>query len=1603
MSIDYDTLFLTAGEEMYNYPMFIRNFHVWKISHLVSRIVPITEKFQLPWHSVLHVLDNIQYPQSEIQDAPRLNTNPFFLHEKYRKWIYHVTNFQFSTEKVHMPVDIDFLSGKVTDTPTEKKYIYRTAKLMPNLMAFRRQYGSTFRYLYDIATIPTMKESFTIINHNPLFRVSVYGKLKLFRKLQFIFGSLVNIACQIPSFKNQYIHIPLTTRVFPRQSFLRSQKDLSLLTIKYPENYHYLVMMNFLNLINPNAHTSLFEKIPESHRKSITFIFTVGNNAIFYNVNDLLNINVKNKAYIRIINQFNLLSMSHTEEVQKVIKSVPDDEDIEDGTTAQGDTNNTTSIINDQLKEAKNKLVKIKSINAATKNDNINKLNDALSQTIDIFKEKEQINKSKISDINNITTEEDYDPLSLEESEEYEDVPDNIDADIKDDNKEDFNEDEVAIDTQELIDVLVEHDKQYQANKRKKQVTTGVVQAKQRTDKQNITNATPIEVEDVNATIETDINNVVINSPCVKVFNETVDEGKARSIAYLEELDMQAEQLIDNIEELTPAQKERYIKLSKVYKDIVIGNKTVGQWLTDPPNTSLKDIELDFLKDQVPDKGMLKSSVVSLDDTYMQNTFGRDLLACATSFSKNGVFLIDIDAEPITTELNKLVKYTFKYEDVNGKTSSVQLTIPQVNKHGYLFINGKKKILKKQMVNLPIIKVSNTRVSLASAFNKTIVERNVTKAHSFTAYVSTILSKLSALPDVQVDRTASSIFINKPFAYEYTSLAREYRTFSVFTKQQKYIFYFDYNSRMEFFCNNNTSLIERVTHFENKYKSVLCCKDKEHLGFIDVNNTINFMDSTGVIVHHKKSTILSLLKSMSDKKLTSTPLTEFTTLKLRDKNLPIIFVLAYQYGLVTTLNYLKCHWLRIGKLDKRVIQDNNPKKETPPIPGMKLANESLAPGDKYIVKSDDILIPFQNEYLVINRYPLIQSLIVAGLSIFDTKLIKFEDMENVSTYFTLLEMKGYPTSYLKAITGFFGYFIDPMTRDKLELMKEPTNCRDLLIRSTQLLATEDHRQPSSVANHCLRSYERLNVIMYNEMARALEEYQINGGAGSKFSINPHAVFQRIITDQAMMNVEELGVVHDIKEKSGFTYTGVGGRTAQSFVLKDRQYPDDGIGVISETSVDSGNVGIVAQTSMDPSIVNTRGMFEHKDPNELEPTQVFSIAALLMPGATNDDGKRTSFISHQLSHHLCTFSGDVCRVRTGYERVIAHRTSDNFVCATKFDGVVEEIDTNLKMVRIKYTNGETDVFSYKDLYTGSSGLVIEQQLELAVKEGQKVKKGDIVVYNKLFFKKDPYSTQVDWKHGVMANVVIAERNTTLEDSNGISTRLGEKFGIAPIEIVAAVMNNDSIVHQIVQIGTVVRKGDVLVTFEDGDLGDSLTINAKDEETLAMIQSMNRNNTTASVSGTIVDIDAYYGCPIQEMHPTLAKIVKSIANFKNARNKYCAGTDAEYNNPKTGPMPKGERYKGIDINQNTVILRFFIRHVVGAGVGDKLVYDSSLKSVISSTFPEPMLTQSGVEVDAVFSGTGIMHRVITSPLIVGSLQRVLEKTEKNMIEMWRNNKV
>jgi hypothetical protein len=186
-------------------------------------------------------------------------------------------------------------------------------------------------------------------------------------------------------------------------------------------------------------------------------------------------------------------------------------------------------------------------------------------------------------------------------------------------------------------------------------------------------------------------------------------------------------------------------------------------------------------------------------------------------------------------------------------------------------------------------------------------------------------------------------------------------------------------------------------------------------------------------------------------------------------------------------------------------------------------------------------------------------------------------------------------------------------------MREPTNVRDLVIRATAMLTTRDHKPAASATNFRFRGVEQITGIIYNEMARAFATYKHKSvGATNKFSMSDYTIKQRIMEEQLMENVNTLNPIDDIKAYSKFSNAGSGGRSGETFMIPDRQFTKDSLGVVSEATVDNGKVGLNATLPFNPLISNVRGMATAPDIESLEPENMLSLNSLIMPGVTNDD-------------------------------------------------------------------------------------------------------------------------------------------------------------------------------------------------------------------------------------------------------------------------------------------------------------------------------------------------------------------------------------------------
>lgn len=1287
-----------AMERMFE-SKFKRNYTVYMLAHFTSRIVTLDSKFELPDNSILHVADNF-FHMDDCIDTPRLDDNIFVQNETYMKYLYHIRDF-----------------NKDGPVAYEDKYIYRQAGLPSKLLKYRSEHGSDYKYLNSLEMLPPRKTALTIINHNPLFRIRVFGRLKTYRRVQQILASILNTIVELaPTGKNQFIVLPWGEECYDKALFLRNRDKLTFTTIKKPENLHYILMMHLVNYFWDTATTSIFSKVPDEVYEKVYFVFNTGDKYVFYNFKALKAMDSNNRVYRKLFNQTNLLSVlgrpnSDTPEAKQLVEELTVDEAI-------NVTNKPTENVIDETRPI-DKVYEPKIVVTASKNT--------------------------VTDLVDSTTEDIVNKLN------------------------------------EVV-----------APKPVIHTNTGIA-------KTNVSIAIPQVSAPISDTTskETKISNITkaINTTKLKDISNSEEHI---SKEYVTDLEKEADTFIDNNELLTPAAKNRFKKVARKYQTLELDGVPLKKILENDSDLTLKDTKLDTkIVGNIPDPSALECSLYTYDKDYINKTYKKHIAGIITSFQKSGVYLVDLKEEKVVTDLHNYTVYSCQYEDIEGKKSTVKFKLPNINEQGIVKIDGVKQYVKKQRFPLPIIKISDTVVTLTSNYNKSRVVRNTNKAHNYLDYIHSFLTDHEKSNcRIHYGKT----IVNLPLAYEYTELARRYDKleFTSRTDLARYTLFFNYNDR----SNNFDGKPDLLPKLEAQYGTYFGKTNKIWL-FVDNTNKVSAVKRTGGEADIGCDTILDVCKlslnAPAFNKLK--PLSEWVTITILDLNIPIIFMLAYRYGLRNTLDYigakytitenrsktivgeneveagvegfndvvagdipdyddsiedyskdtvvcyegiwkdnsvnldehsyvgmealgkpvkprldkvklyltlrsdnvqfnncqvqvramiitvalgtkasctrritnydsavfttpskdsvprdlvdkasayLNCGLRKISKAevvwipadkvpDRQVLEtprltpveykkmtsklNINENKVRPPQEGSEdwsIGFEDISEDVKYVPKPNDIHIKFADRVLHINRYPLAHSLIVAGLEYFDVSRYDMSEFESKDVYYRLLMDKKLSINYIKGMDSFYDLFVDNMTYSVLKMMHEPTTVRDLLIRSTVLLTTTDHLPASSGYNHRIRGYEQFAGVVYNELAREFAAYQSKHGANNKFSVNPDAVYLRIIQNASMLPAESGSPLEDMTLICDMTYGGVGGRSADSFVITDRHYDASDIGVVSESTVDNQKVAFNSALSYNPNIVNTLGMPAEIKQEDLKASQVFSPHTLMFPFSTNDD-------------------------------------------------------------------------------------------------------------------------------------------------------------------------------------------------------------------------------------------------------------------------------------------------------------------------------------------------------------------------------------------------
>lgn len=1004
------------------------------------------------------------------------------------------------------------------------------------------------------------------------------------------------------------------------------------------------------------------------------------------------------------------------------------------------------------------------------------------------------------------------------------------------------------------------------------------------------------------------------------------------------------EQLADG-GSLTAAEYKRAKAL--IEKTDTIANPFGEGTLVEFAKTDESDFKVDESIAQLPnlkgvvDKSMLRSRIKAMDEQYITKVMRKNILESALAVQSAGFIVNDVNAEVVEEYGNKYTVLSIKTTALKGDTGTIRVRFPVVEEDRSFVANGVKYHMKKQKVDIPIRKVNPARVALTSDYGKLFVERSDKSVVNYPLW----LHRQMGL--IEIDSTKSVSLTNvkrlDTFIADvklpriYTTLAMRYREFTI---NDTYRIYVDYVHRDKTF---DLALIAKAEEDGLFFCGV---KGKTPI-VVDMNNVFYLSESKGLV---ELGTIETLLK-ITDK----TPPTEIAEFKVFSKQVPVGIALGYRYGLSGLMSVL-------GVSARRVFSGQN-------------AN----------VQPDEFALKFADETLVFARDNKVAEMILAGFNRYHATIKEYnvDVFDDADVYINVLEANGFKIGIIREIGLAYDMFVDPLTKKILKRMKEPLTLEELLIRSCELLTTDEHPEEVDESVMRYRGYDRFAGHLYSHLVSSVRQQRSQGAGGvSKLQLNPEALWMSIIQDGSVSPVEESNPIHNLKEAEIFTFAGTGGRSARSMVKRTRKFSDKSLGVVSEATVDSGMVGVNAYLSADPNIDNLYGVPESKDTLDLTAANMFSTSALMAPAVEMDSPPRINFVSIQHTHGVASVGNRPLPFRTGEEKTLAHKVGPLFASTAPKDGKV--IELSKRHIRIHYNDKTEQSYALGVTHGTVTGTTVPHNLVTTFKLNDKVKAGDVVVYNEGFFEPDALDPkQVLWKAGVLATIAIAESPHTFEDSSEISERVAEKLATKMTFIRTVIVRFDQKVSNMVSIGEHLDVESILCTVEDGVTADSDMFNEESLETLEMLAS---NTPRAKHDGVIDKIEVLYHGDYDDM----SESIRSIVDKSDKELKKTATVLGK--TPLTGEITSNIRIDGNPLDLDSVAIRFYITGTLKAGVGDKGVIANQMKTVHSNVLTGVNKTESGREIDGKFAYMSFMARATLSPEVIGTTISLLEVFSK-----------
>jgi len=965
---------------------------------------------------------------------------------------------------------------------------------------------------------------------------------------------------------------------------------------------------------------------------------------------------------------------------------------------------------------------------------------------------------------------------------------------------------------------------------------------------------------------------------------------------------------------LTVAEQEFFMRKAMRWQHIEMPNgQTFGEFIqiSDEELKSLtteSKIEGNFAT--VLDDSMLNSRATALKNGYAKKFLQKDIAAMALGMQNAGYAMNDYRVENHSSVEGSYDVHSIQFHHVNGDQVTIHPRFPVVKDDGTFTIDSVKQHFQLQRKEKVFRKISPWEVALTSYYDRKLM---ITRSRKVVDDLEKFMVKQIALQSKVKKYTFSK---GGTFDRSYKAP----RIYSMLAKQYKSITVGD--TVLDF---NLAGLLEKHPEYKKYTKQdrfLIGVQGNEPLTIDDYGNL--YQGDIG------KGTVEDLLGI----DLTKAPL-EHALINISGYQFPLGVVLCYYFGIDELLKVIKA------------------------------TTRSVPIGERPKLDSDEYAIKFNDQYLIFNRREKLTTMIFGGLPKL-TNISNFSksDLNNNSIWTALMGDPRVRPAQFQEMKNLYDLFIDPIAREELRKMKLSESFHYLLIDAAKALETDYSRHEVEIEEQRLVGYERFAGLFYREMCKANRQFKNKGiSRRHKLDFNPDAVIIAIGEDNSGQQVEEVNPIHQLKDQEEVTFGGTGGRNEITVVKRARTQLLSYQGIISEANKDSGKVGFVTYTSSDPAIADFRGNIDLT--KERTPCGDGSVTMNLMYGGRHDDAKRAVFTSTQWSQAISAKNYGIVSLRTGYENVVPHRTSELYSKVAKANGTVTEVKDD-ELV-ITYDDKSVDRYPL-GLYIGeASGEYHRHTRVTDMKVGDKFKKGDVVGWDDNWFMRDIFCPgQVGLKGGFMVRVGLFEDQDTYEDSIAISQRIANETLIPYIKPTPFTMKiTDNLILK-VKVGDEIEQDSILCDIEEPHLVEG----NHDASFVAEVNKLGIKQVKSTHHGKIVDIRVQYNGTLENMSESVRQFVTK-ANKLTKRKNQIVGDPVE-----TNAVSGIFNVNRPSIQPDTLLVIFFVESQDGRTRADKFVFGNQLKATAGRIMTKKMYTEDKQEIDAKTSFKAPFNRMVIS---------------------------